>query len=171
MDVACICKNGQCKTSSGCGTWGAFFFRNCTSCEPYNCEDEGACLVVDGKCREKPKLTLPIPNIALATLPPKSFEPTFAVAKLHSLDNSCQTKWDCWKAGKKCHEITDVGCVCKKGQCKISSGCGTQGAFFFQSCSGCSPEGCEDEGACVLQDGVCQALANTYGWAQKFKKK
>eukprot|EP00091_Calanus_sinicus_P005337 TRINITY_DN15783_c0_g1_i1.p3 TRINITY_DN15783_c0_g1~~TRINITY_DN15783_c0_g1_i1.p3 ORF type:complete len:114 (-),score=25.60 TRINITY_DN15783_c0_g1_i1:402-743(-) len=86
----------------------------------------------------------------------------FCVVSLFSLDvlplaqaadESCKTWSDCMKNGKKCDGIQDVSCICKNGQCKISSGCGTMGAFFFTKCSDCTEEDCEDEGACKWQDG------------------
>ena len=40
----------------------------------------------------------------------------------------------------------------------VLAGCGTMGAFFFQNCSGCDKEGCEDEGACVWREGECQEM-------------
>eukprot|EP00092_Neocalanus_flemingeri_P092626 GFUD01117612.1.p1 GENE.GFUD01117612.1~~GFUD01117612.1.p1 ORF type:complete len:106 (+),score=16.09 GFUD01117612.1:33-320(+) len=70
-------------------------------------------------------------------------------------DNSCQSWRDCRDVGKRCHGIQDVGCICKNGKCKISSGCGTMGAFFRTACSSCTEDGCEDEGACKWRNGQC----------------
>jgi len=75
--------------------------------------------------------------------------------KTTDIDESCTSADDCYKFGKKCHGIQDVGCICKNGQCKISSGCGTHGAFFYTACSTCDEEGCEDEGACKWTNGKC----------------
>ena len=33
-------------------------------------------------------------------------------------DESCEKDQDCYKEGKKCDGILDVGCGCKNGQCK-----------------------------------------------------
>merc|ERR1719315_11032 len=132
-DVSCICKSGQCKISSACGTRGAFFYTACSSCSEDGCEDEGACQWTNGRCVDKPA---PGPN---PTIP----------------DNSCTSWEDCRNPGKECHGIEDVSCICKRGQCKISSACGTRGAFFYTACSSCSEDGCEDEGACQWTNGRC----------------
>merc|ERR1719233_2656141 len=71
-------------------------------------------------------------------------------------DESCRTYDDCMKDGKKCDGLMDAGCICKNGKCKISSGCGTMGAFFFTKCSTCSEDDCEDEGACKWEKGKCK---------------
>ena len=86
-------------------------------------------------------------------------------------DESCKTWKDCLNDGKMCDGLQDVGCICKKGQCKISgkrkykkacnnlyspAGCGTMGAFFFTKCSVCSEDDCEDEGTCKWAGGKCE---------------
>jgi len=70
-------------------------------------------------------------------------------------DDSCNSLDDCYAPGKMCHQIADASCICKNKQCKFSSGCGTQGAFFFTPCDTCSTEDCEDEGACVIEGSRC----------------
>merc|ERR1712215_514487 len=88
-------------------------------------------------------------------------------------DQSCRSYEDCRKDGKKCENITDVTCICKNGQCKISSNCGIYGAFFFTACSDpiCNEENCEDVGACKWVAGEClpnrrPALNRGYSWPQ-----
>jgi len=73
-------------------------------------------------------------------------------------DESCAYAEDCYSSGKMCDGIQDVGCLCKGGQCKISAGCGTMGAFFRKDCSFCRENDCEDEGACVWNNGRCNEL-------------
>eukprot|EP00092_Neocalanus_flemingeri_P077406 GFUD01096131.1.p1 GENE.GFUD01096131.1~~GFUD01096131.1.p1 ORF type:complete len:149 (+),score=46.63 GFUD01096131.1:28-447(+) len=84
-----------------------------------------------------------------------------------AVDESCQTWEDCNKNGKKCDGIQDVGCICKNGQCKISSGCGTMGAFFFTPCSNCEEEDCEDEEACKWMNGKCRDKKKGGGGKEK----
>jgi len=48
MDAGCLCKNGQCKKSSGCGI---FEFTSCSTCNEEDCEDEGACQWMNWGCR------------------------------------------------------------------------------------------------------------------------
>eukprot|EP00091_Calanus_sinicus_P002927 TRINITY_DN13061_c0_g1_i1.p2 TRINITY_DN13061_c0_g1~~TRINITY_DN13061_c0_g1_i1.p2 ORF type:complete len:104 (-),score=5.21 TRINITY_DN13061_c0_g1_i1:106-417(-) len=76
-------------------------------------------------------------------------------------NESCTTLDDCYKNGKVCDGIQDVGCICKNGLCKISSGCGTFGAFFRTGCETCGEEGCEDEGACKWIGGKCMEISET----------
>merc|ERR1712129_641272 len=70
-------------------------------------------------------------------------------------DESCKTREDCYGDNMMCALIQDAGCICKDGMCKISSGCGTNGAFFFTPCTAphCDQEDCEDEGVCHWVDG------------------
>jgi len=75
-------------------------------------------------------------------------------------DESCTTLDDCYTDGKMCDGIMDAGCLCKNGQCKISSGCGTHGAFFFTPCSSCNEDDCEDEEACQWMNGECMPGVN-----------
>ena len=41
---------------AGCGTMGAFFFRNCSTCTEESCEDAGACSWIAGECKENKKV-------------------------------------------------------------------------------------------------------------------
>ena len=90
---------------------GSFFFRPCTGCHPGGCEDEGACVLVDGKCQEK-----------LKAIEESIEEKLFEMEEEINIgsNNSCVSVADCWKAGGMCDGIQDVGCVCRRGQCKIS---------------------------------------------------
>jgi len=65
----CLCKNGKCKRSSGCGTdlYGRFI--KCSQCRNYDCEDEGRCLLKKGKCFAKEKPTSPTKRPPLPTVP------------------------------------------------------------------------------------------------------
>ena len=74
-----------------------------------------------------------------------------------SLAQECSDWSDCHQEGGLCHNLADAGCVCKAGRCKISSGCGTQGAFFYRSCNSCNEDDCEDEGTCLWRGGECVA--------------
>ena len=38
---------------AGCGTMGAFFLKNCSTCAEEDCEDAGACSWIAGECKEK----------------------------------------------------------------------------------------------------------------------
>jgi len=193
-DAGCICKKGQCKISSGCGTNGAFFRTACSTCNQEDCEDEGACKWVNRQC---------IPGSPTASVSggcttiggdPCKFPFTYKGVRYetcttdHSengapwcavqvnrlgrviqgrwgdcaencpgsdVDESCRTSADCRNPGKMCHQLADASCICKKGQCKISSGCGTHGAFFRTACNTCNQEDCEDEGACKWANRRC----------------
>merc|ERR1711915_872635 len=148
QDVGCICKNGSCKISSGCGTMGAFFKTECGTCSEEDCEDESACKWTGGKCMDV-----------------KGNRQTNRASRGRtSRDESCRKADDCYKNGKKCDGIQDVVCICKKGLCKISSGCGIMGAFFKTECNTCTEEDCEDEGACKWKKGKCMAS----GAAERF---
>eukprot|EP00090_Calanus_glacialis_P032018 TRINITY_DN53122_c0_g1_i1.p1 TRINITY_DN53122_c0_g1~~TRINITY_DN53122_c0_g1_i1.p1 ORF type:complete len:101 (-),score=17.31 TRINITY_DN53122_c0_g1_i1:31-333(-) len=70
-------------------------------------------------------------------------------------DEPCTVREDCYENGKMCDGLMDAGCICKEGMCKISSGCGTMGAFFSIECADCGEEDCEDEGACKWVGGEC----------------
>ena len=85
--------------------------------------------------------------------------------------DECKTWEDCVGDGKKCDGLLDAGCICKKGQCKISgerkykkacnnlyspAGCGAMGAFFFKKCFVCGEDDCEDEGRCKWAGGKCE---------------
>jgi len=93
--------------------------------------------------------------------------------------NICTTREDCYKKDMMC-ELKDVkckckgvkacekrcedykkmkltDCLCKKGQCKKNSGCGTKRNFLFMKCSHfmCGKDDCEDEGKCKWKKGKC----------------
>merc|ERR550519_667934 len=55
----CLCKNGQCKKNSGCGTNRKGWFRKCSHCTKNNCEDEGRCKWRKGKCVPKDEPSSP----------------------------------------------------------------------------------------------------------------
>merc|ERR1719481_1470209 len=58
-----------------------------------------------------------------------------------SLYNSCIISDDCKSAGNLCYNRHDVKCICKSGQCKVSSGCGVTGYVgIYKSCSSCNVE-------------------------------
>eukprot|EP00092_Neocalanus_flemingeri_P080019 GFUD01099766.1.p1 GENE.GFUD01099766.1~~GFUD01099766.1.p1 ORF type:complete len:387 (-),score=87.47 GFUD01099766.1:107-1267(-) len=183
QDVGCICKNGKCKISSGCGTIFSFFRTACSSCSEDGCEDEGACKWMNGQClpgskqQTKEASSTCTDSAGIKRQEGESWEedcnscrcfsgslpPACTTALCEVIDEdlqadsdeSCQSWKDCFALGKKCNGIQDVGCICKNGKCKISSGCGTMGAFFRTSCSSCSEDGCEDEGACKWRNGQC----------------
>jgi len=96
-DAGCICRNKQCKISSGCGTMGATFFTECSTCNENDCEDEGACRWSNGQCNDAKQ-----PRI------------------INSANESCTTWEDCMKDGKLCDGLADAGCICKNRKCKIS---------------------------------------------------
>jgi len=138
----CVCKNNVCKLSSGCGTAGLNWFNKCSECSAEDCEDEGVCSFRRGRCTG-PEDYPDVPDIGATN------------ARVGASDNYCTYDVDCQASGKLCNPQTgvqDAGCICKKGECKISSGCGTHGAFSFRSCSECDSnlDGCEDEGACKI---------------------
>eukprot|EP00092_Neocalanus_flemingeri_P018068 GFUD01019554.1.p1 GENE.GFUD01019554.1~~GFUD01019554.1.p1 ORF type:complete len:342 (+),score=22.25 GFUD01019554.1:170-1195(+) len=58
-------------------------------------------------------------------------------------DGSCSTWEDCLHP-----MLADVSFICKNGQCKHNSMCGTMGPFFFTPCPTCSEDDCEDAKAC-----------------------
>jgi len=194
-DAGCICKNGQCKISSGCGTQGAFFRTACSTCSQEDCEDEGACKWVNNQCTPgSPTPTASVSGCTTIAGDSCRFPFTFKGVKYdacttdHSengapwcavqvnnrgrvvrgrwgdcagncpgsaADESCRTFEDCRRPGKKCHQLADASCICKNGQCKISSGCGTHGAFFRTACNTCNQDDCEDEGACKWVNRRC----------------
>merc|ERR1719348_1543507 len=53
QDVYCICKQGQCKISAGCGEMGAFCFKECSTCSEDDCEDTGKCIWDNNQCSPK----------------------------------------------------------------------------------------------------------------------
>jgi len=194
-DAGCICKNGQCKISSGCGTQGAFFRTACSTCSQEDCEDEGACKWVNNQCTPgSPTPTASVSGCTTIAGDSCRFPFTFKGVKYdacttdHSengapwcavqvnnigrvvrgrwgdcagncpgsaTDETCKTFEDCRRPGKKCHQLADASCICKNGQCKISSGCGTHGAFFRTACNTCNQDDCEDEGACKWVNRRC----------------
>jgi len=131
-DATCICKNNACKISSGCGVMGAFFTRECSTCNEEDCEDEDAC-GWDASGRK-----------------------CFGFIKTVPTDLLCTEADDCSSKGKPCYSLADAYCVCKNNRCKISSGCGRVGAFFNRECSSCNQEDCADEGLCVWMRGTCR---------------
>ena len=85
----------------GFGTWG-FGYQNCTGCSPDKCTDEGACVLVNGKCQEIPdEITGPLEN------------PELVQSKY------CNTMEDCQMYGM-CGIMGDTKCVCKKERCENS---------------------------------------------------
>ena len=55
--------------SAGCGTSGAFFFIKCSDCIKDDCEDEGACKWLGGKCIDNTneKMKLKMENAGIQT--------------------------------------------------------------------------------------------------------